>query len=347
MFFCAYLLRLSFVHFDLKSVLNAFNRTSLFFFFIFVNFNFNFNFKMQDSDYVSDYENFGSVHMIGSGKDLDALITDLFPYYINNDVVVSPQEIIDPEDAGDNPSDEFLESEGWVSRESYNGTRVFDMILDIPHGDRHLRVSNTTKSTKAAEGWRRLTSGEVNVDQMIADRHSVDSTHPMLHVMLENGTLDMVKRLVELGADVNADCDCGTTTVMAALLSTTQRAEKLEFIINAGASVEGCDTFETTDLMRVCNLNLLDAFGNSTDAFKCFRLIMQHTNLNSIDMQCDSGFTALHCCSNDKTSARAKILLDAGANINIYNKHGKTALAMAIEYQSDVLIKFLKSRGAI
>ena len=310
-------------------------------FFIFVNFDFNFNFKMQDSDYVSDYENFGSVHAIESSKDLDALITDLFPYYINNDVIVSPQEIIDPEDAGDNPSDEFLESEGWDDRDTYMATRAFDMILNIPHGDRHLRISNTTKTSKANEGWRRIESDEIDIDQHIADRHSVDSTHPMLHVALENGTLDMVKRLVELGADVNAECTCGATTVMAALLSGFQRAEKLEFILKAGASVEGTDSDGTTTLMRACGL------GNSQDAIKCFRMIMQRMDLNDIDQRCDYGYTAMHCCSNDKTSARVKMLLDAGADINIRSNDGKSLLDMSIDCGDTVLVKYLKSRGAI
>lgn len=292
-----------------------FNRTSLFFFSPFINFQI--SKEMQHHNYVSK---------IGFGKNLDNVIT-------------SSQDTEYPEDGGENPSQEYLEAVGWDDLATYMATRAFDMIVDI---DTDMSSSDdSTKTSKATEGWRRIESGGIDINQHVANRHSVDSTHPMLHVALEFGTLDVVKRLVGLGADVNAECTCGATTVMAALLAKIQRAEKLEFILETGASIEGCDAYGSTSLMRACNLSI------SPDALKCFRLIMQRVDLNKINERCAHSFTALHCCSNDKTSDRVKVLLDSGADINSRNDAGETLLDMSVQCGDTVLINYLKSRGAI
>lgn len=241
-------------------------------------------------------------------------------------------------DGGDDVSDEYLNYEGWQDRATYMGTRAFDMIIGAPNPNRRLRVNNLTKTSKAAEGWRRITSGEVSVDQEIAGRQDVDTTHTMLHIALEYAPLHVVKKLLDLGADVNIECTCSATTVVVAMRATEQRAEKLELVLRAGASIHDKDVCNKTSLMCACDDE------PSSDTFKCFRMLMQQQGatelINEVD---DNGYTALHFCMYYPSPKYAKILIDNGADIHLVTNDGFTPLALATQHGSPNLIKYMQS----
>ncbi|KAF8244595.1 ankyrin repeat protein, partial [Wilcoxina mikolae CBS 423.85] len=60
-----------------------------------------------------------------------------------------------------------------------------------------------------------------------------------------------------------------------------------------------------------------------------------------VDLRDDYGRTPLHCLAE-----LIKVMLDGGVQINMQNNDGKTALHLAAEMASDSIIKLLVKRGA-
>ena len=67
-----------------------------------------------------------------------------------------------------------------------------------------------------------------------------------LHRLVENGSLDDLRRAVAAGADVNAPGHCGTTPLMVAI--HVQDLDKLKLLLEAGADPELTDDFNATAL---------------------------------------------------------------------------------------------------
>ncbi|XP_050394810.2 serine/threonine-protein phosphatase 6 regulatory ankyrin repeat subunit A isoform X1 [Patella vulgata] len=69
----------------------------------------------------------------------------------------------------------------------------------------------------------------------ICDRD--DNNSGMLHIACENGTLETVQYLVNLGYDINIKDDSGNTPVSLAVWSDTQSLQKVDYLISKGAKL--------------------------------------------------------------------------------------------------------------
>jgi ankyrin repeat protein len=97
----------------------------------------------------------------------------------------------------------------------------------------------------------------------------------------------------------------------------------------------GCDVNERGEF-GLTPLHLA-ALGNNAEVVKL--LLAKGANFR---ITSSSGYTPLHEVQGEEV---ARILLDAGADVNTKTDDGKTPYMLAIEQKNDRLAKFLKSKG--
>jgi len=125
--------------------------------------------------------------------------------------------------------------------------------------------------------------------------------------------LDVVKTLVQHGADVNDVSEGETTAVQAACIANNINI--VRFLVENGADISLPDDIGTTCLMEsVCSVKL------------CNFLIEQHASVNAVD---NRGSSALHHAIMGNCLASVKLLTECGADTSICNQDGDDALQTA------------------
>ncbi|PCG19506.1 ankyrin repeat domain-containing protein [Brachyspira sp. G79] len=147
---------------------------------------------------------------------------------------------------------------------------------------------------------------------------------------------DMVKFLVEKGADVNAKTHFEYSSVVTPLLLSldNENSSVAEYLINNGADINVTNEDGETPLMyasKVHNIKVIEL------------LIQKGADINAFD---NYGNTALIYGVNNLETV--KLLVENGADVNFY-KGGSTALISACEYSHERnidVIKYLVSKNA-
>ncbi|WIH81251.1 ankyrin repeat domain-containing protein [Brachyspira pilosicoli] len=147
---------------------------------------------------------------------------------------------------------------------------------------------------------------------------------------------DMVKFLVEKGADVNAKTHFEYSSVETPLLLSldNENSSVAEYLINNGADINVTNEDGETPLMyasKVHNIKVIEL------------LIQKGADINAFD---NYGNTALIYGANNLETV--KLLVENGADVNFY-KGGSTALISACEYSHERnidVIKYLVSKKA-
>ena len=94
--------------------------------------------------------------------------------------------------------------------------------------------------------------------------------------------------------------------------------------------------------MKNINEKLLEAV-KSNEIEEVKKLIKEGADVNVVDK---NGATALHKASYWDHSEIVKMLIEAGANVNVVNKYGITALHLASLLGHSEIVKILKEAGA-
>ena len=110
---------------------------------------------------------------------------------------------------------------------------------------------------------------------------------------------------------------------------------KAIYLIILGASVDIQDKNGTTAL-------ILAAAYNQVDLTKL--LIQKNANLN-VATKLDK-YTALQLAIERKSNESAILLINAGADLNIINSEGKTALDIAESFRNKTIMEILKEKNA-
>jgi serine/threonine-protein phosphatase 6 regulatory ankyrin repeat subunit B len=146
--------------------------------------------------------------------------------------------------------------------------------------------------------------------------------------------IDIVKCLVEYGADINIQNIYGETALMCALSDHRKYVDIIKYLINHGADINIQNKYGNTSLIHASQCGYSDI---------AEYLIEHNANVN---IQNKYGNTALMYASEKGHLDIVKSIINHGANINIQDKDGKTALMhVSMEGYLDI-VKYLIDHGA-
>ncbi len=174
---------------------------------------------------------------------------------------------------------------------------------------------------------------EVGINDPV-EKEKPDITHPTpLMEAIIDGHYYEFKRLIEQGADVNEPNGDGTLYPLnVALQSRRNPTVYVEALLNAGANIQ--QSYEllvsAKDNLNVPVVELLKNAG---------------VNINAEDKVIGSGTALIHLMQWGHFQS-AKALIQAGADVNISNNYGHTALYWAISHQNYPMMELLIDAGA-
>lgn len=178
----------------------------------------------------------------------------------------------------------------------------------------------------------------VALQQFLSDRHNIPFINlcrnkygePLLYSACGKGYYEIVRILLEYGADPNICLNDGTTSLMIAVMKNNQGCVNLllsrpELSINAMRNT-GC-----TALM------ISAMYGYTTI---CEMLLLRGADVH---MKSRDGFTALaYACISEKSSVNiVKLLIDARSNIYWRNRYGKNLVSVSFNRSVKNYLKML------
>lgn len=175
-----------------------------------------------------------------------------------------------------------------------------------------------------------LEQGNVNINDIIeaevdSDMELQVSMTPLMYASYL-GNYEMARYLVEeKKVDVNIQNEYGWTALIYA--SDEGRLEIVEYLVENGASIDAETLTITRDL----------------EIFK-YLLKQGNVNINSVGYL---GMTALSLASIEESNLEMfEYLLENGADVNVQNDDGSTALMIASLYGNLEMVKYLLEKGA-
>lgn len=147
-------------------------------------------------------------------------------------------------------------------------------------------------------------------------------------------TYDSLKLLLEHGADIEAKSGDGTTALLAA--AGWGRTENVELLLDGGAKIEEKDKDGNTAL-------LIASKGSGYPTSDTVKFLLDRKA--NIEAKNHHGQTPLMLAASGGSSEATeivKLLLDGGADVNAKDDRGKTALALAITAKHPETAEILK-----
>ena len=146
-----------------------------------------------------------------------------------------------------------------------------------------------------------------------------DKIPKFLKEAIQNNKIEVVKKLIDAGANLNIQDSRAKTALMYSVHNGNDNNEVSEKLIDAGADLNIKNIMGQTALMY--------SAGNGNNEVS-EKLIDAGADLN---IQDKNGQTALMYAIGYGKDQVAKKLIDAGTDLNIQDKYGKTALMYAVE----------------
>jgi len=153
-----------------------------------------------------------------------------------------------------------------------------------------------------------------------------------LSIAAIKGSVDIAKILIKNGAKIDLKSGKGTPPLVNAVFNN--RLSMVKYLTEEGANVTEVDASGFNALMTAANSGYLDIVKY---------LLKNDDVVEDIDRQSKMGNTALIVAVNKKNANIMELLIKAGADANIKNKKGKTALSIAKGLKKQELIDILEN----
>ena len=162
--------------------------------------------------------------------------------------------------------------------------------------------------------------------------HQDNEGYTALFLAARYGKLEFVKYLQELGADLNHQNNKGYTALIWA--AATGQLEVVKFLCELGADLNHKDNVGNTALVKAIELDQLEVVKYLQE---------QDAELNHQDKE---GYTALLWAAATGQLEVVKCLCELGADLNHQDNEGNTALLLAARYGKLEFVKYLQELGA-
>lgn len=151
-----------------------------------------------------------------------------------------------------------------------------------------------------------------------------------LHCAASNGQLDVVKILVERGANLRAFDECGATPLH--ISAEKGQIEVVKYLLSKGASNRAFDRDGTTALHRAVR-------GGNSDVI---RLLLDKGAVKVVDRH---GVTLLHVAANRNRTDLLKFLVDKGGDANARDEDGRELIHHAAVGGAIDVVNVLLDKG--
>src|SRR3990167_4753558 len=196
----------------------------------------------------------------------------------------------------------------------------------------------------ATEGWRitalivAAVSGHTDIVRLLLDRganinHDNNLGATALIVAAENGHTDTVILLLDKGADINHATDYGSTVLVYAARSGL--TDIVQLLLGRGMNLNQTNSGGFTPIM-------VAAQQGRTDTVRLF--LDRGSDINHV---ANDGYTALILAAENGRRDTVKLLLNRGADINAINDYGSTALSVAQRGDRTEIVKILEETPEI
>ena len=217
-----------------------------------------------------------------------------------------------------------------------NRTQIVNKLLAIPLFTDHINARDTTGKSALHQA---AYEGSIDIVKKLLDTGANvnlgdEFGSTPLFSAIEGGHLDIVKLIIKAGANLNVqEQENLSTPLIFALFFNRQNIAKE--LIDAGANVNVATEDSMTVLMYAAQSNF----------FNIVKLLLDKgATINAQDVE---GNTALHLAARSGSLESVKVLLDARADLSIRNHDGRTALTSAQNQNKEAIIKLLRDKGAI
>ena len=150
----------------------------------------------------------------------------------------------------------------------------------------------------------------------------------------KNGHIDLVKKMLRYGVDVNVNDKYGNTPLYWA--SMCGYTEVVKLLLAHGADVNVKDNDGSTPLY----------WASSRGHTEIVKLLLAHGADVNVNVNDKYGNTPLFCASYEGHAEIVKLLLEHGADVNVKNNYGSTSLHWASSNGHTEMVNLLKQHGA-
>jgi len=205
------------------------------------------------------------------------------------------------------------------------------------------------KSSRAARLRQAAIDDDVAQIAKVVRRRGIDDRdakgRTALYLAASRSNAEIVRLLLDAGADPNAICVNGQTPYYAALSSPFSSSEVIATLQRFGAVADGMVDVARTDRFRRTPLHYAASDRNPGRRDLIAALLSSGADVGARDC---AAFTPLHFAAGGDDVEVARMLLDAGAEVDAKDVDGDTPLIVATRRSSaaEPMIALLREHGA-